>query len=176
MTISVEHEREGDQRPFRADHRLERRMSLGAPPVTGALRLVENPVDRLARTLKERRLFARYRQVARHGIVTERDVLRIVGEGQDPKSVSVRDAMTADPVTIVRDASIKEAAEIMFQKWFRHLPVTGEDGKVVGVISLRDLLTLVAESLDDPAHLQTLTGHKLVRDKRLERVEAGDLD
>lgn len=110
------------------------------------------------------------------GIVTERDVLRIVGEGQDPKVVTVRDAMTADPVTIVRDASIKEAAEIMFQKWFRHLPVTGSDGKVVGVISLRDLLTLVAESLDDPAHLQTLTGHKLVRDKRLERVEAGDLD
>lgn len=110
------------------------------------------------------------------GIVTERDVLRIVGEGQDPKVVTVRDAMTSNPVTIVRDASIKEAAEIMFQKWFRHLPVTGNDGKVVGVISLRDLLTLVAESLDDPAHLQTLTGHKLVRDKRLERVEAGDLD
>ena len=110
------------------------------------------------------------------GIVTERDVLKIVGEGQDPKSVSLRDAMTKDPVTIARDASIKEAAEIMFQKWFRHLPVTNEQGKVVGVISLRDLLTLVAESLDDPAHLQTLTGHKLVRDKRLERVEAGDLD
>ena len=110
------------------------------------------------------------------GIVTERDVLRLVGEGQDPKNVSLRDAMTKNPVTIARDASIKEAAEIMFQKWFRHLPVTNSEGKVVGVISLRDLLTLVAQSLDEPAHLQTLTGHKLVRDKRLERVEAGDLD
>ena len=110
------------------------------------------------------------------GIVTERDVLRIVGEGQDPKTVSLRDAMTKDPVTIARDASIQEAARTMFQKWFRHLPVTGPDGRVVGVISLRDLLTLVAEGLEDPEHLQTLTGHKLVRDKRLERVEAGDLD
>ena len=110
------------------------------------------------------------------GIVTERDVLRVVGEGQDPKTVSLRDAMTKDPVTIARDASIKEAAETMFQKWFRHLPVTGPDGKVVGVISLRDLLTLVAEGLEEPERLQTLTGHKLVRDKRLERVEAGDLD
>lgn len=110
------------------------------------------------------------------GIVTERDVLRLVGEGQDPKNVSLRDAMTKNPVTIARDASIKEAAEIMFQKWFRHLPVTNSEGRVVGVISLRDLLTLVAQSLDEPAHLQTLTGHKLVRDKRLERVEAGDLD
>ncbi len=110
------------------------------------------------------------------GIVTERDVLKVVGEGQDPKTVSLRDAMTSDVVTIRPDTSIKDAAEIMFQKWFRHLPVTDDNGKVVGVISLRDLLTLVAQSLDDPEHIETLTGHKLVRDKRLERVEAGDLD
>lgn len=110
------------------------------------------------------------------GIVTERDVLKIVGEGQDPKNVSLRDAMTSDVVTIRPDTSIKDAAEIMFQKWFRHLPVTTADGKLVGIISLRDLLTLVAKSMDDPEPLQTLTGHKLVRDRRLERVEAGDLD
>ncbi len=110
------------------------------------------------------------------GIVTERDVLRIVGEGKDPKVVSVRDAMTDNPVTIVRDASIKAAAEIMFQKWFRHLPVVTEGGEVVGIISLRDLLTLVAEGMEQPETLQALTGHKLVRDRRLERIEAGDLD
>ncbi len=110
------------------------------------------------------------------GIVTERDVLKIVGEGQDPKNVSLRDAMTSDVVTVRPNSSIKDAAEIMFQKWFRHLPVTTDDGKVVGIISLRDLLTLVAEGMDDPAPLQSLTGHKLVRDRRLERVEAGDLD
>jgi CBS domain-containing protein len=85
--------------------------------------------------------------------------------------------MTSDVVTVRPDTSIKDAAEIMFQKWFRHLPVTTDDGKVVGIISLRDLLTLVAKSMDDdPEPLQTLTGHKLVRDRRLERVEAGDLD
>jgi CBS domain-containing protein len=111
------------------------------------------------------------------GIVTERDVLRVVGEGKDPKNVSLRDAMTTDVVTIRPDSGIKEAAQIMFEKWFRHLPVTTDDGKVVGVISLRDLLTLVARSMDDePEALTTLTGHKLVRDRRLERVEAGDLD
>ncbi|MDQ4064862.1 MAG: CBS domain-containing protein, partial [Actinomycetota bacterium] len=67
-------------------------------------------------------------------------------------------------------------ARIMFDKWFRHLPVTTSDGKVVGIISLRDLLSLVSEGMDDPEHLQSLTGHKLVRDRRLERIEAGDLD
>ncbi len=110
------------------------------------------------------------------GIVTERDVLKVVGEGQDPKSVSLRDVMTTDVVTVDPEKSVQEAARIMFDKWFRHLPVTTSDGKVVGIISLRDLLSLVAEGMDDPEHLQSLTGHKLVRDRRLERIEAGDLD
>ena len=50
------------------------------------------------------------------------------------------------------------------------------DGKVVGVISQRDLLSVVAEGMDEPETLQTLTGHKLVRDRRLELIEHGDLD
>ncbi len=110
------------------------------------------------------------------GIVTERDVLKVVGEGQDPKNVSLRDVMTKDPVTVDPDSSIQDAAKIMFDKWFRHLPVTTGDGKVVGIISMRDLLTLVSQGMDEPSHIQTLTGHQLVRDRRLERVEAGDLD
>lgn len=110
------------------------------------------------------------------GIVTERDLLKVVGDGQDPKSVSIRDVMTPDPVTVDPDSTIQQAARIMFDKWFRHLPVTSSDGTVVGVISLRDLLTLVAQGMDEPEPLQSLTGHKLVRDRRLERVEAGDLD
>ena len=110
------------------------------------------------------------------GIVTERDVLRTVAEGQDPKSVSLRDVMTTDVVTIGPDTRLKDAAEIMFQKWFRHLPVVTEDGRVVGIISLRDLLALVAEGMQEPETLRELTGHALVRDRRLERIEAGDLD
>lgn len=110
------------------------------------------------------------------GIVTERDVLRTVGEGKDPKSVSLRDVMTENVVTIPPDTQLRNAAEIMFDKWFRHLPVVADDGSVAGIISLRDLLTLVARGLEEPDTLQALTGHKLARDKRLERVEAGDLD
>ncbi|MFN2489820.1 MAG: CBS domain-containing protein [Actinomycetota bacterium] len=110
------------------------------------------------------------------GIVTERDVLRTVADGRDPKAVSLRDVMTTEVVTIAPDTQLREAAEIMFQKWFRHLPVVTDDGRVVGIISLRDLLSLVAQGLEEPERLQVLTGHKLVRDRRLERIEAGDLD
>lgn len=110
------------------------------------------------------------------GIVTERDLLKVVGAGQDPKNVSLRDVMTTEVVTIEPDSTVKDAAQIMFDHWFRHLPVTTPEGKVVGILSLRDLLSLVARGMEDPEPLQKLTGHKLVRDRRLERVEAGDLD
>jgi CBS domain-containing protein len=111
-----------------------------------------------------------------NGIVTERDVLRVVAEGKDPKATTVREIMTTELVTVSPNESIKGAAEIMFAKWFRHLPVVTDDGKVVGILSLRDLLSLVAEGMDEPNALEKLTGHKLARDLRLERVEAGDLD
>jgi CBS domain-containing protein len=110
------------------------------------------------------------------GIVTERDVLRTIGEGHDPKAVSLRDVMTADVVTVESDLSVRDAAQIMFDKWFRHLPVVDGNGDVVGIVSLRDLNGLVAQGMEEPDTLEHLTGHKLVRDRRLERVEAGDLD
>ena len=111
-----------------------------------------------------------------HGIVTERDIMRTVAEGKDPTTVSLRDAMTTDVVTVTPETALTEAARLMFEKWFRHLPVVTEAGEVVGIISLRDLLGLVKEGMEEPTALQKLTGHKLVRDMRLERVEAGDLD
>lgn len=110
------------------------------------------------------------------GIVTERDVLRTIGEGHDPKSVSLRDVMTSDVVTVDADESVRDAARIMFDKWFRHLPVVDTGGEVVGIVSLRDLNGLVAQGMEEPDTLEHLTGHKLVRDRRLDRVEAGDLD
>jgi CBS domain-containing protein len=110
------------------------------------------------------------------GIVTERDVLRVVAEGHDPKTITLREVMTASPVTIDPDTRLQDAATIMFEKWFRHLPVMTGQGDVVGILSLRDLLSLVAQGMEEPESLQVLTGHKLARDIRLERVEAGDLD
>ncbi len=110
------------------------------------------------------------------GIITERDVLRAVAHGEDAKSTRIRDVMTKDVVTIGPGTKLRDAASIMFDHWFRHLPVVTEQGDVVGIISLRDLLSVVAQGMDEPAALSALTGHQLVRDRRLERVEAGDLD
>ena len=72
------------------------------------------------------------------GILTERDVLRAAASGED-LSVSIVSAwMTPDPHAASPETSAEEAAQIMFLNGFRHLPVA-EDGRVCGVVSLRDL-------------------------------------
>src|SRR5260370_28990618 len=72
------------------------------------------------------------------GILTERDVLRAAASGQDLSASPVSEWMTADPHAASPDTSAEEAAQIMFLNGFRHLPVE-EDGRVCGVVSLRDL-------------------------------------
>jgi len=70
------------------------------------------------------------------GIVTERDLLRAVASRARAAEARVRQWMTPDPVTIDPDMTIKEAAKIMFDNNFRHLPVV-KDGRVLGIVSLR---------------------------------------
>lgn len=110
------------------------------------------------------------------GIVTERDVLKAVGQDLDPKNVPLKDVMTTEIVTIGPQTTLKEAAKIMASKWIRHLPVV-EGANVVGIISQRDLTGVLAEALHEPERLhQLVEGSALVREKRLRRIEAGDLD
>ena len=77
------------------------------------------------------------------GILTERDVLRAVADGID-ESTLVRDRMTASPETLDADDTTQHAAVLMIHGGFRHLPVV-EQGKVVGVLSIRDLMRVVLE-------------------------------
>lgn len=72
------------------------------------------------------------------GILTERDVLRAAASGQDLTSSPVKAWMTPDPTTATPDTALEEAAELMMQGGFRHLPVV-EGREVRGVVSLRDL-------------------------------------
>jgi CBS domain-containing protein len=77
------------------------------------------------------------------GIMTERDVLRAVARGIRDDAV-VRDWMTTDPDTIESGETTEHAATLMMHGGFRHLPVT-ENGAVVGILSIRDLMRLALE-------------------------------
>jgi CBS domain-containing protein len=73
------------------------------------------------------------------GILTERDILRAVGKGTIEGTVG--EWMTRDPITVGRDATHGEAAMMMIHGGFRHVPVV-EGGKLIGIVSIRDLLLL----------------------------------
>ena len=74
------------------------------------------------------------------GIITERDMLRAAASGEDLNATKVKDWMTSDPITVSPNMDTEEAAAVMFTNGFRHLPVT-EGNEVVGVVSLRDVLS-----------------------------------
>ncbi|HLK44085.1 MAG TPA: CBS domain-containing protein [Thermoleophilia bacterium] len=74
------------------------------------------------------------------GIFTERDLLRAVGRGTTPADAAVRDHMTPDPVTLPSDHAPSEAAAIMSERRFRHIPVI-DGGELVGIVSIRDLIS-----------------------------------
>ena len=72
------------------------------------------------------------------GIVTERDILRAVAQRARAAEARVRQWMTESVITIDPDTTVDEAATMMFEKNFRHLPVM-KDGRLLGIVSLRRL-------------------------------------
>jgi CBS domain-containing protein len=75
------------------------------------------------------------------GIFTERDVLRKLSLSRlDPHSTSVRDLMTTPVEMATRGTGAGEALGIMLERHFRHLPVADDSGKLLGILSIRNLL------------------------------------
>jgi CBS domain-containing protein len=74
------------------------------------------------------------------GMFSERDVmLRIVLEKRDPEKTAVKDVMTREVVAIRKDTKPDEAVKLMWEQHIRHLPVVREDGKVEGIVEIRNL-------------------------------------
>lgn len=74
------------------------------------------------------------------GIFTERDLMtRVVVPGVDPEKVRLADVMSEDLLIAGPEARVNDVAKQMQSRHIRHLPVVG-DGKVLGILSLRDLL------------------------------------
>jgi CBS domain-containing protein len=73
------------------------------------------------------------------GIITERDILLSIGEGQDPDAERVCDHLTANLVVATPSWSLEQAAAAMIKGGFRHL-VVADGGEIAGVISVRDVV------------------------------------
>ena len=80
------------------------------------------------------------------GILTERDLLQAMAERVHTSDARVRQWMTVDPITASAEMDVEEAAQVMLDNGFRHLPVVEENGAVVGVVSLRRVVAAAQAS------------------------------
>ena len=91
------------------------------------------------------------------GIFTERDLmLRVVYEGVDPKTALIGDYMTEKLFSVSPERTVSDAAHEVQARHIRHLPIL-RDGKLIGLLSLRDLLRELL--LVKRAEVQALTAY-----------------
>lgn len=82
------------------------------------------------------------------GILTDRDlVVKIMAKGVSADDASVQEAMTVNPHYVHEDTSIGEALRLMRAGRHRRLPVVDDDGRLIGVVSIDDVLVLIAEEM-----------------------------
>ena len=73
------------------------------------------------------------------GVITERDILVSVGQGQDPETELVRDHLSSKLTFASPDWSLEQAAAAMIRGKFRHLVVV-DHGELAGILSMRDIV------------------------------------
>jgi CBS domain-containing protein len=78
------------------------------------------------------------------GVITERDILRAIGSGEDPDRELVADHLTSDLTFASPDWSLEEAAAAMVRGRFRHLVVV-DGGELAGILSMRDIVRVWTE-------------------------------
>ena len=78
------------------------------------------------------------------GIFTERDVLRLAGDGSSFGEFKIGDVMTRAVVTLTPDVDIVDAARLMREKKIRHVPVV-EGETVLGMVGIRDVMATLVE-------------------------------
>jgi CBS domain-containing protein len=88
------------------------------------------------------------------GIFTERDLLRAIADSRHPDNHHVHMYMSRELVTLPSDHSPSEAAQIMTERRFRHIPVVDE-GQLVGIVSIRDLVSAGMAIPSADAHMGT---------------------
>jgi len=80
------------------------------------------------------------------GIFSERDYLgKVALRGLVSKNALVKDIMTANPVTVTGSATARECMDMMTNKKFRHIPVVDKEKKLIGVISIGDLVKTLTD-------------------------------
>jgi CBS domain-containing protein len=86
------------------------------------------------------------------GVITDRDiVVEVVARGASPDAITVGDTIRRDLVTVPVDADVHVALREMRQAGIRRVPVVDGNGKLVGILSLDDVIRHIAKQLNEVA-------------------------
>ena len=84
------------------------------------------------------------------GIITDRDLaIRVVGKGLDPNTTKLQDVMSELPESVTENTSIESAIATMRRGPFRRLPVVDDQNRLIGLLSLDDVLELLSEEFEE---------------------------
>jgi CBS domain-containing protein len=98
------------------------------------------------------------------GILTDRDiVIELLAKDVDIHSVTAGDVMSREIASANENDGIIDTIRLMRQKGIRRLPVTGDDGALVGIVTVDDLLDIIAEQLQ---YLAALIGKQQSFEKK----------
>jgi CBS domain-containing protein len=104
---------------------------------------MEDTVDRLAGAMSEGG-FGSVPILAKDGklvgIVSEFDLLKAIEEGKEMTKVTAGEIMVKDPITVARNTPAMEIIHLLQERHFIRTPVVDADGKLVGVVSRRDII------------------------------------
>lgn len=97
------------------------------------------------------------------GVVTDRDLtIKVLAPGRDALNTAVREVMSALPKTVHEDTPIESALAMMRSGPCRRVPVVDKAGKLVGLLSLDDILDLLAEEFGQIGALLRETGPQVL--------------
>lgn len=101
------------------------------------------------------------------GILTDRDiVVAVVAKELDPRTLAVGDVVTGELITVREKDGIPDALRLMREKGVRRVPVLTHSGALAGILTIDDLLDLMAEELG--AFARTINRER-VRETRARR-------
>lgn len=85
------------------------------------------------------------------GIVTDRDLALALADHPAPSSLTAADVMTPEPRTMNVNEGLLDLTSVMCREEIRRMPIVDGDGRVVGIITLDDLVRLLVTELDNLA-------------------------
>jgi len=84
------------------------------------------------------------------GVLTDRDiVVAVIARDVEARSLRVEDVMTREPLLLSESETVENALREMRRRGVRRAPVVGDSGQLIGVVSLDDMLAVLAGELQD---------------------------